>query len=416
MSAPSSKAPWEARQRTTGAAVVRKLVSWLLVLGVIGLIGYGLRPRPIEVELDKATQGPLTVHVVEEGKTRVRNRYIVSAPVAGQMRRVSLRAGDEVKANETVITVIEPLISPLLDPRAKAQAEARVQVASASKNHADEALNMAKTGEKFALTNWNRVQGLIKEKGVISETDRDNAERDASMKQQEVRAAEFAVKIAEFEWQQAKAALLQIESPGTGGGVIDVKSPVTGQVLRVLLESATAVTPGTQLIEVGDPADIEIEAEILSRDAVTIQPGAQVSVEQWGGADALKAVVKRVEPAAFTKVSALGVEEQRVIVRSDLVNPPAAAKSLGDRYRVEVRIAIWHNDNVLLLPAGALFREGPQWKTFVLKNGKAVATALEVGHTDGRMTEVIGGITAGTEVLLHPPDTVKDGSDVVKRK
>ena len=175
------------------------------------------------------------------------------------------------------------------------------------------------------------------------------------------------------------------------------------------------VAPGAQILEIGDPADIEIEAEILSRDAVAIPPGAEVTIEQWGGTEPLHARVRRVEPAAFTKVSALGVEEQRVIVRSDLIHPPSAAQLLGDRYRVEVRIAIWHQDNVLLVPAGALFREGNAWKTFVYRDHHAHATTVEAGHTDGRQTEILSGVNAGTQVLLHPPDTVKDGVAVVKR-
>ena len=175
------------------------------------------------------------------------------------------------------------------------------------------------------------------------------------------------------------------------------------------------VAPGTSLVEIGDPSDIEIEAEILSRDAIAITPKAPVVVEQWGGPEALRAEVRLVEPAAFTKVSALGVEEQRVLVRSDLINPPALAQSLGDRYRVEVCIAIWHSDDVLLIPAGALFREGSLWKTFVFRDGKATTVTIDVGHTDGRQSEVLKGIAPGDQVLLHPPDTVKDGVQVVQR-
>lgn len=410
----SETAPWDAKRKGARKGWLRKLITWTLGLGLLAFIGYGLKPRPIEVELSTISTGPLTVHVVEEGKTRVRNRYVVSAPVAGQMSRVSLRAGDPVKAGETIITSIEPAISPLLDPRAKAQAEARVQVADAARMQAEQSLSMAKTADKFAQSNWSRVQTL-NEKGSISVTDRENAERDASMKQQEVRGAEFALKVADFELQQAKAALLQLASPATAGSIIEVKSPVSGKVLRVQQESAMVVSPGTAIVEIGDPSDIEIEAEILSRDAIAIQPKLPVVVEQWGGAEPLRAEVRLVEPAAFTKVSALGVEEQRVLVRSDLINAPAAAQALGDRYRVEVRIAIWNSENALLIPAGALFREGSEWKTFLFRDGKAKTVPVDIGHTDGRMSEVLKGLSKGDEVLLHPPDTVKDGSEVKKR-
>jgi len=406
-------APWEGRRTATAKGMLRKVITWALALGLLGLIGYGLRPRPIEVETGVVARGPLTVHVVEEGKTRIRNRYVVSAPVAGQMRRVAFKNGDKVKAGETVITQIEPAIAPLLDPRAKAEAEAKVKGAEAGKQRAKESLEMAHTAEKFALQNWERAKKLVQAK-TISDNDRDNAERDYEMRAREVHAAEFGLQVAEYELAQAKATLFQIATPGNNT-VVDVHSPVSGYVLRVMQESATIVGPGTQILEVGDPTDIEIEAEILSRDAVAIKPGAPVSIEQWGGEKPLQGRVRLVEPAGFTKISALGVEEQRVIVLSDLVNPPPEAQRLGDRYRVEVRVAVWHSDDALLCPAGALFREGSEWKTFVYDKGTARKTSLEAGHSDGRMTEVTKGLDVGAEVLLHPPDTVKDGVAVKNR-
>lgn len=406
--------PWEVKsKRPIRGRMVRKFLLWVFLLALVGLIGWGMMPKPIAVEVATVHPGPLTVHVVEEGRTRIRNRYIVAAPVAGQMQRITLRAGDVVKAGETVLTTIEPASSPLLDARAKAQYEAAVQAADAARLRAQESLKMAKTAEQFAATNWKRVQNL-NEKGTVSDADRDDAQRESEMKQREVQAAEFALKVAEHEVEQAKAALLQIDNPGDTR--VTVKAPVNGVVLRVQQESAMVVTPGTALIELGDPADIEIEAEILSRDAVAMKPGTPVVVDQWGGEPPLTATVRRVEPAAFTKVSALGVEEQRVIVLSDLVNPPPAAQKLGDRFRVEVRIAIWEKSDALLIPAGALFREGMEWKTFLLDGDKARSATVQVGRTDGRMTQVLGGIEAGAKVLLHPPDTVLDGVVVVERK
>ena len=191
---------------------------------------------------------------------------------------------------------------------------------------------------------------------------------------------------------------------------------MSGRILKVMQESETIVAPGTQLLEVGDPADLEIEAEILSRDAVGIHEGDLVEVQQWGGDPSLKARVRRVEPAAFTKISALGVEEQRVIVLSDLVEPPETARRLGDRYRVEVRVAVWHRDDVPVIPSGALFRENNAWKTFAFREGKARLVTVEAGHSDGRLTEIVSGLSAGDEVLLHPPDTVKDGAMVKHRE
>jgi HlyD family secretion protein len=209
--------------------------------------------------------------------------------------------------------------------------------------------------------------------------------------------------------------VLERPDVSTAGNLVEVKSPVSGRVLTVMQESETVVSPGTRILEIGDPADIEIEAEILSRDAVTIRPGDPVEVEQWGGEAPLNGRVRRIEPAAFTKISALGVEEQRVYVLSDLVDPPEAAKALGDRYRVEVRVAVWHSDDVPIVPAGALFREGNVWKTFLYQNGKARLTVIEAGHSDGRFTEILSGLEPGDKVLLHPPDTVKDGAKVKER-
>ncbi len=387
---------------------------WSVVIALVLGMVYALQPRAVEVETGVVRQGPLTVYVSEEGKTRIRNRHIVAAPVAGSMQRVTLKAGDAVKAGETVLTRIEPALSPLLDARARSQAQARVDAAMATRNRANEDIEMSRTGLKYAQANWDRVRNNT-DKGTISDTDRDTFEREAEMKMRGVRSAEFALQVANFELEQAKAALQQIDQPSTGGAFIEVRAPVSGVVLRVQQESATIVAPGAPILEIGDPTDLEIEAEILSRDAVTIKPGALVTVEQWGGDEPAKALVRRVEPAAFTKVSALGVEEQRVLVLSDFTERTPALTALGDRYRVEVRVAVWHSDDTLLVPAGALFREGSDWKTFLFAAGSAKAVVVKAGRTDGKFTQVLDGLKKGDEVLMHPPDTVRDGTSVVKR-
>ena len=411
----SSTPPWEAKRPPVRRGLVRKVITLLLIAGAIGFLASSLRSRPVEVETVIVKSGPLTVFVSEEGRTRVRNRYNVAAPVAGSMQRISLKAGDPVKAGETVIMRLEPALAPLLDERSRAQARARVSAADAGRKRALEAVEMSRTALKFAQTNWDRVQTTT-ERGTISASDRDSFEREAQLRMGEVRTAEFAVQVAEFEHAQAQAALLQIDKPTEDAALLEIKSPVSGVVLRVIQESATVTAPGTPIIELGDLTDLEVEAEILSRDAVGITPGMPVSIEQWGGSVALKGRVRRVEPAAFTKISALGVEEQRVLVLCDLDGADAAAmKPLGDRFRVEMRVAVWSSDSTLLVPAGALFREGTDWKSYLYDKGKARAVRVEAGRTDGRLTQVLGGLKDGSEVLLHPPDTVADGIAVVKR-
>ncbi|WP_395751472.1 efflux RND transporter periplasmic adaptor subunit [Prosthecobacter sp.] len=411
----ASAPPWEAKAPITRRSLSRKLLFWTMVGALVLVMFYALQPRPVEVETGLVARGPLTVYVSEEGKTRIRNRHIVAAPVAGSMQRVLLKPGDAVKAGETVLTRIEPALSPLLDARARTQAQARVDAALAARSRSNEDVEMSRTSLKYAQANWDRVKNNT-DKGTISATDRDTFEREAEMKTREVRSAEFALQVADFELAQARAALEQIDKPEAGGALIEVRAPVSGVVLRVQQESATIVAPGAPILEIGDATDLEIEAEILSRDAVSIKPGALVTVEQWGGDEPAKARVRRVEPAAFTKVSALGVEEQRVLVLSDFVDQTPALKALGDRYRVEVRVAVWHSDDTLLVPAGALFREGSDWKTFVFDAGSAKAVVVKAGRTDGKLTQVLEGLKAGDEVLMHPPDTVRNGTKVVKRE
>lgn len=411
---PAATAPWETKRTPSGSHLIRRSMPWLGGLFLLTLIAWGLWPKPVIIETGTVARGPLTVRVSEEGKTRVRNRYVVAAPVAGKMRRVPLKPGDDVKAGETVLTAIEPIAAPLLDPRARAQAEAVVSMHEANRKQATASLEARQAALKLAEADRDRIRTVTRA-GTVSEADRDRAEGDALIRAAEVRAAEFSLQVIDYELAQARAALDRPDAL-TPGNLVEVKSPVSGRVLKVMQESEMVVTPGTQILEIGDPADIEIEAEILSRDAVAIRPGDAVEVEQWGGETPLKARVRRVEPAAFTKISALGVEEQRVIVLSDLVEVPDTAKALGDRFRVEARVAVWHADDVLVVPAGALFREGNSWKTYLYQDHSAKLTSIEAGHSDGRFTEILSGLAAGDEVLLHPPDTVKDGTSVVKRE
>lgn len=411
---PSGTAPWEVKPDASGRHLFRRALPWFGAFLLLALIGWGLWPKPVIIETGVAVRSPLTVRVAEEGKTRVRNRYVIAAPVAGTMRRIELRPGDPVEAGRTLLTSIQPMLAPLLDARARVQAEAVVSMHEAKRKQAAESMEAQRAALKLAMDERERVRS-VKRDGTLSDSDRDRAEGEAAIKAAEVRAAEFSLQVIDYELAQARAVL---ERPdiSTAANLVPLVSPVSGLVLNVMQESETVITPGMALLEIGDPTDLEIEAEILSRDAVSMRPGDSVEIDQWGGDTPLKGRVRRVEPAAFTKVSALGVEEQRVIVLSNLIDPPEAARSLGDRFRVEVRVAVWHSDDTLVVPAGALFREGNEWKTFVFESGRARLTAIKAGRSDGLLTEVISGLEAGDPVLLHPPDTVRDGSAVRVRE
>jgi len=409
----STTAPWANPPNRSGRHLLRKIVPWLLLIAVVALIVAGLWPKPIPVETGEVVRSPLTVTVLEEGKTRIRNRYIVAVPVAGMMKRVTLRPGDVVKAQETVITSIEPATTPLLDPRARQQAEAAVSLQVAASQRSQEMIKAAKLAWQRADAELQRISAE-KTTGILSQSDRERIEADAAIKAAEVRAMEFEGQVREFELAQARAVLSRPATQLTEN-LVEVKAPVSGVVLRVMQESEMIANAGLEILEIGDPTDLEVEAEILSRDAVTIRPGAEARIEQWGSGSPLTGKVRRIEPAAFTKVSSLGVEEQRVIVLIDLIQPPDEAKTLGDRFRVEARIATWHADDVLVVPSSGLFRENNAWKTYRVVNGIAHKTDVEIGHSDGRKSEVLTGLKAGDRVLLHPPDAVKDQSKVVEK-
>jgi HlyD family secretion protein len=390
----------------------RKLLPWTLGILLLALIVAGLWPKPVPVETASVTRGPLVVTVFEEGKTRIRHRHVVSPPVAGNLRRVELRAGAPIEAGKTVLAVLEPEHAGFLDPRTLAQAEARLQGVEATKQLRQAELDRATSVLDLAQKDFARADSLIRTR-AISTQQWDTARNLVEVRTRELHAAEFARRVADFEIAQAKAALLQSQPPTEEGGKpLEILSPVTGYVLNVYEESARVVTPGTALMEVGDPRDLEAEIELLSSDAVGVQPGADVAIEQWGGDTPLRGRVTLVERGGFTKFSALGVEEQRVKVRVDFLDPLPPGKQLGDRYRVEARIVTWQGKEILQVPAGALFRRGSRWMAFVVRDGKAALREVEIAHHNGVAAEVLGGLAESDEVILHPPDSITEGAAV----
>jgi HlyD family secretion protein len=345
--------------------------------------------------------------------TRVKNRYVITSPVAGQLRRIDWKPGEFVEAGKTVLAVLESGGADLLDARGQAQAEARVRAAEATREQASAQRARAAASAKMQRDDFARQQALLKA-GTLSRQEFDAAEMRATTSAQEEHAAEFAVQIAEFELAQARALLLRGQPEGTAarGEPLVVRSPVSGRVLRVFQESERLVPAGFPLLEVGDPADLEARIEVLSRDGVAIQTGARVQLEQWGGPAPLAARVRWVEPSAFTKISALGVEEQRVYVIVDFLDPYAARPTLGDSYRVEARIATWEGRNVLRAPAGALFQRGGRWLTFVFEHGRVKLRPVKPGHGNGVETEILDGLSEGERVVVYPGDKIEDGSRV----
>jgi HlyD family secretion protein len=397
--------------------LLRRFVQALVALGVVALLAYAFWPQPVEVDLGRAVSGPLRVTVDERGKTRVRHRYVVSAPLSGQVLRIDWKPGHAVYAGKDVLAVLEPADPALLDDRARAEAEARVKAGKTAVTQANARLERARAAHRYQLSELERVRRLYAGR-TASRQEFENAVQQERTAKEDLRAAGLGVRIAGFELDLARAALVRTRprSPGEEGEWrVEVRAPITGRVLHVYQESAAVVTPGTKLLEVGDPTDLEVEVEVLSADAVKIRPGAKVLMEHWGGARPLAGHVRLVEPSGFLKVSALGVEEQRVYVIVDFDDPPARRPQLGDAYRVEARVVTWEGEKVLKVPAGTLFRRGDDWAVYVVREGKARLRGVRVGHGNGLETEVREGLAEGEEVILHPSDKVAEGVAVRAR-
>jgi len=391
---------------------LRRILLVAGALAVVGLIVVAFLPKPVPVELAAVIGGPMRVTVDEEGKTRVKERYLVSAPLVGRLRRIELHAGDPVKAGKTVLASIEPADPALLDARARGETEARVRAAEASRRRAAAELAQARVVEQQAQKELARARGLAA-RHDIPEKALERAELDAQTAVQAVAAAESAVQIADYELEIARAALVHTHEGG--GRSLVLRSPIDGAVLRVVQESAGLVSAGTPLLEVADPSNLEIVVDLLSADAVQVKAGFKVIIENWGGEKPLRGRVRRVEPSGFTKVSALGIEEQRVNVIIDFLDPREAWASLGDGYRVETRTIIWEKDHALKAPASAVFPQGEGWAVFVASGGRAVLRPVQIGRRNGLEAEVLDGLVANEMVIVHPSDKVAEGVAVVSR-
>jgi HlyD family secretion protein len=382
-------------------------------MGLAITLALGLRPAAVPVETAGAARGTLKVTVDEDGRTRVTDRYTVSAPLAGTVARPALRAGDSVRQGQ-VVTRLVPLAPPLLDPRARTEAEARVAAARAALSQAGTAVTSARAATDYARRDVERLRALLGP-GAASRQAVDEAELAAQTRQEDLASAQFGERVAASELRLAQAALARL---GRGAGAADqflVRAPVRGIVLRLFQESEGAVQPGSPLMEIGDPAALEAVVDVLTTDAVDIRPGAPVRLERWGGDSALSGHVHRVEPSAFTRLSALGVEEQRVNVVIHLDEPRARWATLGDGFRIEASILTWERRNRLLVPGGAVFRQGDGWAVYVAEAGRARLRSIEIGRRNDAEVEVVRGLREGDRVVLYPTDNVLEGVRVAER-
>jgi HlyD family secretion protein len=385
--------------------VLLRLLLFGSLLAAAVLVAAALRSAPVPVDVATVLRGPLTVTLDEEGETRVRDRAVIAAPVAGHLARIALDEGDAATQGQVVAR-----LAPLpLDPRGREQAEANLAASAATAREARARVREARAAVKQAETTLGRTERLAAA-GQLPAEELDRARTAQRTQAQGLAAAEFRAQAAASEMAAARAALQPAGTGGGSGAVIEVRSPVVGRVLRVYEESERVVQAGTPLLEIGDPQALEIVVDLLSTDAVQVQPGAAMLV--GGGGGELAARVRKVEPSGFTKVSPLGVEEQRVNVIGDFVDPPGR---LGDRYRVEAKIVLWRGAGVLKVAGGALFRSGDGWAVYRVEGGRAKKRPVRIGHRSADETEVLSGLAAGDRVILHPGDRVEEGARVEVR-
>lgn len=389
----------------------------LIIVAAIGAILVGalvwvaLRPVPVSVELVEVTRGPMTVSVDVDGTTRIREVWDVAAPIAGTALRSPVRVGDPVVKGETVVAIVEPIIPSLLDVRSRSQAEAAVHEAEAALNVAQSRVTQAEEDLTYARSQFERVKALV-ERGVASLVRLEDAAQALKVSEASRDTAVAARAMAVGALERAKAALI---GPGDdesdpGACCVQIRAPADGVVLAIDRISERPVAAGERLLSVGDPSNLEIVADPLSQDAVRIPPGASADVTRWGGEGVLKARLRKIEPSAYTEVSALGIEEQKVEAIFDFEGPSEARPGLGDGYAVRLEIQIWSAPDVVRVPVGALFRQDGAWAVFAVRNGRATLTEVGLGRRNDRVAEVRTGLAEGDVVVSHPGNNVSDGA------
>jgi len=388
---------------------------FIVSLIIIALLIWGFWPKPVSVETIKVQQAPLTLSVEADGRTRVIDRYMIASPINGMSCSMHLKVGDNVTEGQNLLN-ITPLESQALDARSRAQAEAQVAAARASLKAAQAQANSASAAAQLASDKLKRFTPLIK-KGLISQESYDLAKTASLTASAEKGSAQFAVDVANYELQAALTTL-EYSAANTHDSKqerLPISSPINGKILKVTRKCNDPVMTGESLLEVGDPSALEVEVDVLSADAVKIKPGMKVLFDRWGGDKPLEGVVRLVEPVGFTKISALGVEEQRVWVISDFTSPAEQWQRLGDAYRVEAKFILWHENNVLQVPSSALFRYQDGWAVFAVENNQAKRKMVQTGQRNGLKVQILSGLVENETIINHPSDAVDDGVNIEER-
>ena len=397
---------------------LKKLFLAIVLAAFVAAMMYSFRPLPVQADFAEVVRGPMRVTIDEEGETRIHDRFIVSAPVAGRVLRIDLEPGDSVRAGQTVIASFLPAEPALLDMRSRTEAEARIRVAEATLGRVGANRDRIREELAFATSQLERYEELA-EQGLVARERLDTVEFEARSKQEASNAADFEVSNAEQALEVARARLVETAESTSAAAdktlPITIQSPIEGIVLRRYRESEAVVPAGEPIVEIGNINQLEIVSDLLSADAVKVRSGYKVVIEQWGGGMSLLGRVRLVEPSGFTKLSALGVEEQRVNVIIDFDDPSEASEYLGDAFRVEVRVIIWEAQETLKVPTSSLFRSGDEWAVFTVTGGKAALREVEIGERNGLEAQVLSGLSESDQVIEHPSDDVVDGVDVVER-
>lgn len=395
---------------------MKKKIAWTTGgLIVLALLAWAFMPRATEVEVAKVTQGRFERSVMEDGKTRLRDRYVVSTPLTGRVARIALRQGDSVALDATVAT-LWPLVPAMLDERARDQQNAHVGTLEASVSRAKANVGHAVAALEQARADLKRNEALAKE-GFISPTQNETGRLTLRLREQELESARQEENGARHELDQSRIALRQYSSASMGAQQRpwQIKAPVSGKILKIQQQSEGMVQAGTALMEVGDPTQLEVVVDVLTEDAAQITPGTPVQLSNWGGSETLEGRVRLIEPAAFTKVSALGVEEQRVNAVIDITSAPDKRTTLGDGFKVDVRVLVQVVENAIKIPVSALFPVGSRSALFVVEGGRARQREIEVSARNGVEAWVKTGLAPGTSVIVYPPTSLQDGARVTTR-